>query len=107
MTLLVTPWIDDEHCSYRALATPLPAQKGDTEQNIASRVAFIEKSPRVRVAAMTSGFPEAASNWKYGPKGSAPEYGRYQPSRDWCDNQLRLLGYTLPEDGDDSFPHHI
>jgi hypothetical protein len=72
--------------------------KDDAVEN---RVAFIEKTPRVRIRSMP-GTDHALSrasalradylNWVEGPKGSGPED---EVSRLWCDNMLRLLGYEL------------
>ena len=72
----------DDHCSMRVILDSDPSV-------IANRVAFIEKTPSVRV----SDDPDV--NWEQGPKGCAPEYGKYQPSRDWCDVRLQELGYEL------------
>ena len=33
--------------------------------------------------------------WHEGPKGCGKECGKYQPSRDWCDNMLRRFGVVL------------
>lgn len=86
----LTEWIDEEHCSYRALP--------DTDHtDVANRVAFIEKTPRIRIARYD---PEVGDifdgeKWLSGPKGCSPEYGKYQSSRDWCDAALRGLGYDV------------
>jgi hypothetical protein len=87
---LVTPWIDDGHAAFRSLA-------GKDPNEIEHRVAFIEKTPRVRVAGYTSR-DDDCHNWHEGTCGRAPEYGKYQPSRNWCDRQLHAMGFTLPED---------
>lgn len=79
---LVGPWIDDAdypHCSYRALV-------GTDHTKPENRVAFIEKTPRVRIS---------SEKWEYGDKGCGTLCGRHQPSRDWCDQKLKQLGYTL------------
>lgn len=84
----ITDWLDDDdepYCSMRCIA-------GADKNDVSNRVAFIEKTPRVRVAPYTE--TDDWKNWKQGPKGCAPEYGHYQPSRDWCDEQLRTLGYN-------------
>ena len=83
---VLTGWIDENHCSMRCIA-------GTDPSIISNRVAFIEKTPRIRIAPYTP-YNDAA-NWSEGPKGSAPEYGHYEPSRDWCDAQLTALGYVL------------
>jgi hypothetical protein len=69
------------HASFRY-------KEGGNPQNPDDRVAFIEKTPRVF----------DGSQWVNGPKGCAPEYGRYQPSRDWCDAELLKMGYILGEE---------
>ena len=88
----LTDWINEDHCSFRCIADSDPSI-------IANRVAFIEKTPRVR----TSPFTEIGdcNNWLEGPKGSAPDYGRYAPSRQWCDERLLSMGYVLRESQDD------
>ncbi|MHC5194688.1 hypothetical protein ACYSUW_13135 [Pseudomonas frederiksbergensis] len=85
----VSGWLDEDHCSLRCIHATDPAC-------LASRVAFIEKTPRVRKAASTNIFDDYKA-WEEGPKGCAPEYGRYMPSRNWCDHRLVDLGYELPE----------
>ena len=93
----LSPWIDVDHCSTRVLL-------GTDPQLVGNRVAFIEKSPRVRLSkdkyALETpnviGCREATHDgWIYGPKGSGEFCGRYQPSRDWCDGMLTLLGYEM------------
>lgn len=70
--------------------------------NIADRVAFIEKTPRVRVCKYRYAIEDKSGigaigqdrdAWIYGDKGCAPEYGEYEPSREWCDNMLKILGW--------------
>lgn len=82
----VSEWLDEDHASMRVIA-------GSDPSIIANRVAFIEKTPRVRVGPWEEF--ECGKNWFEGPKGCAPEYGKYQPSRDWCDEQLLQLGYVI------------
>lgn len=74
----LTPWLIDEHASFRAVV-------GTDYSDPKNRRAFIEKTPRV--------FRDG--EWHYGPKGHAPEYGKHQPSRDWCDTELKKIGYEL------------
>lgn len=81
------PWINEDHCSMRCI-------EGTNPEIIANRVAFIEKTPRVRVARAESEFDDW-KGWHEGPKGCGQECGRYAPSREWCDEQLKLLGYEL------------
>lgn len=83
-------WIDIEHCSMRVLEGTDPA-------GVANRVAFIEKHPRVRIAPWSGDLLTDSPNWQFGPRGHAPEYGSYQPSRDWCDAELVKMGYELPD----------
>ncbi len=87
---VASAWMDvpfEDHCSMRILL-------GADPEDIGKRVAFIEKTPRVRVAPY-SDFATDSANWEQGSKGSAPEYGQNQPSRDWCDQRLVELGYAL------------
>jgi hypothetical protein len=58
-------------------------------------VAFIEKTPRVRVGLWTSADTDWR-NWEQGPKGDT-EYGLNHDSRVWCNRQLVELGYELPD----------
>jgi hypothetical protein len=92
----LTPWIDDydDGCAYRLL-------KGK-EDKPCYRMAFIEKTPRIKLPANTYavsidetdiGATTAKVNaWVSGRKGSGPDD---EESREWCDSMLRLLGYTL------------
>lgn len=100
------PWQTvDGYCAVRV-------REGGNVDKIEDRVAFIEKTPRVRIREWHF-TPEHQDflNWAQGPKGQGgggdPEkealYGFYQPSRDWCDAMLRLLGYELADAEED--PH--
>jgi hypothetical protein len=79
--------------------------EGGDPNNVADRVAFIEKTPRVRIAPLVDRERDCKS-WKYGNKGQGGTfevygktiYGYYQPSRDWCDEELKKMGYELPEE---------
>lgn len=98
----VTNWILIDGSAMRVLL-------GKDPEVIANRVAFIEKTPRVRIRADHLGvyrwvyddgtaheerqWPEFL-NWCEGDKGSGPED---EESRAWCDRMLVALGYTLPE----------
>lgn len=96
----ITGWIVVEgYCAMRCVA-------GTDFENVANRVAFIEKSPRVRVAPYEGELDRVILddhvNWEYGPKGSGggdPEtdqtYGFDPESRQWCDNRLQELGYDV------------
>lgn len=77
---------------------------GTDPKIVANRVAFIEKTPRVRIAPWAGSLMEDGRNWRSGPKGVGgaggedPKeqlYGHYPPSREWCDAELRAMGYTL------------
>ena len=84
-------WVMEGHCSMRYVL-------GTDREEIENRVAFIEKTPRVRVATYDGDWFKDYKNWREGPKGCAPEYGQYQPSRDWCDARLIEMGYILTEE---------
>ncbi len=105
----LSPWIvlPGDYCAFRTLADADPL-------DVTKRVAFIEKTPRVRVFASDYAWQSKdsihAANvadrdaWLYGPKGSGgsdghlPErqlYGYDPRSREWADALLRALGYTL------------
>lgn len=94
-----TPWMTlpgAEHCTMRCLANTDPAI-------IANRVAFIEKTPRVRIAPST----DEQTDYRYwtegpkgpgGPDGEVPAnelYGHHPRSQAWCDLQLKTMGYIL------------
>lgn len=83
----ISPWINDGHCSLRCIVGSDPGE-------IANRVAFIEKTPRVRVAPYTT-YEGDSSKWSYGYKGS--DYGKDTVSRAWCDEQLEMMGYRLSD----------
>lgn len=86
MTISISPWIvdtDSTHCWMRIIS-------GSDGSDICNRVAFIEKTPRVRIAPYTKMLTDY-QNWEEGPKGDAPWYGLNQASRDWCDSRLREL----------------
>ena len=83
--ITLTCWISDPdypECFMRIV-------EGSDPLIIQNRVAFIEKTPRIRIS---------STEWKYGNKGCGQELGSFQPSRDWCDNELLRLGYYLRED---------
>jgi hypothetical protein len=81
----LTDWIIiDEYCATRVI-------EGKDPNVVENRVAFIESSPRVRIAPFTS--VDDYKNWEFGSKGS--EYGFDKDSREWCDKKLLELGYTF------------
>lgn len=87
-------WIIVEgHCATRIL-------RGGDINNPHDMVAFIEKTPRVKVRKNKysidsedgiSGEIQKRDAWIYGFKDS--EYGMSEKSRKWCDEMLSLLGY--------------
>jgi hypothetical protein len=92
----LSDWIVvDGYCATRIL-------DGGDVNNVAVRVAFIEKTPRVRTAVFTS--EKDYLNWFEGPKGvggciefyGETVYGFYAPSRAWCDAMLIEMGYDVP-----------
>lgn len=87
--MLLTDWIPAPEASYCYMR----CINGTDINDIANRVAFIEKTTRIRVSPFTN-LRDDSNNWKQGPKGTT-EYGEYQPSRDWCDEKLKELGYIF------------
>lgn len=95
----LTEWlVYDGYCAMRCIA-------GSDTSKVENRVAFIEKTPRVRTSPFTDWRHDHLC-WEQGPKGSGgpdghiPEneyYGFYPPSREWCDRRLVELGYALEE----------
>ncbi|GAA4880177.1 hypothetical protein GCM10023310_70450 [Paenibacillus vulneris] len=91
----LSDWIIvDGHCATRV-------KIGGNPDNVEERVAFIEKTPRVRIN--KNKYCVERKNeigcsmldndaWLYGEKGST-EYGRDKSSRKWCDDMLALLGW--------------
>jgi len=68
--------------------------EGGNVNNIKDRVAFIEKTPRIRIRPYyLLEKDKDFLNWASGPfKGSGPED---EEARAWCDRALVLFGYTL------------
>lgn len=92
----LSDWIMIEHCATRIVA-------GGDPNKVSDRVAFIEKTPRVRLSENKyaveikeagNTFCSGANGdaWIYGPKGSS-EYGHDERSRKWCDQMLQLTGW--------------
>lgn len=74
------------------------AKEGTDPSLVANRVAFIEKTPRVRIRGYWGGpdDPVARSeDWKSWAEGSKGDGPTDESSRDWCDKMLVLLGYEL------------
>lgn len=96
--VVLSPWtVYHDYCAMRFVEGTDPA-------DVANRVAFIEKTPRVRVAAFDhNSKADDCHNWWCGPRGSSGSdnaaqdqtYGFYPLSRQWCDEQLVALGYVL------------
>jgi hypothetical protein len=83
----VSPWqVVDEYCVARVI-------EGGNPDNVLDRVAFIEKTPRVRIRrnVYSSSCPDFL-NWAEGFKGDGPND---DISRKWCDSMLELLGYEV------------
>lgn len=86
---IVGPWTlcEDGAGAYRALL--------DTDgEVITNRVAFIEKTPRIRIRREDQ-YTEDYLNWASGPfKGYGP---LDDASRAWCDEALALFGYRVKD----------
>lgn len=66
--------------------------KGSDSSKVENRVAFIEKTPRIRISSFTDEDNDF-KNWKFGDKGS--DYGFDEASRKWCDDELLKIGYIF------------
>ena len=87
MKKIAGPWqLFDGFCSMRVLL--------DQEPTLENRVAFIEKTPRVRVQPFTTNDAET-TKWSYGYKGEPYAHDQHREERAWCDQQLLNMGYTL------------
>lgn len=85
-------WMPDpdySHCSMRII-------EGTDARDIRNRVAFIEKTPRIRVTPYDTGVPEF-EDWKKWHSGFKGDDGWDEVSRGWCDQQLLSLGYVVPD----------
>jgi hypothetical protein len=84
----VGPWqVVDGFCTARVI-------EGGDPDKIADRVAFIEKTPRIRIREAVqfgSDYPDFL-NWAEGPRGLGPDDPEPQQ---WCDDMLKLLGYEV------------
>jgi hypothetical protein len=67
--------------------------EGTDPNVVANRVAFIEKTPRVRVQLCTNE-QEDWRNWHCGWKG---EDGWDKVAQGWCDSHLQTLCYDVPD----------
>lgn len=97
----LSPWtVCEGHCAMRFV-------EGTDPNIVANRVAFIEKTARIRIYPFEHNPENDGLNWKYGVRGRAcshdedaeraQAYGLYPPSREWCDRELHRLGYVLPD----------
>lgn len=85
----LSPWTADPdypECSMRFI-------EGSDPLNTANRVAFIEKSPRVRFKPFDNNIGDGG-NWHYGWKG---DEGWDEVAQGWCDTHLQTLGYIVPD----------
>lgn len=81
-----SPWIMiEDYCATRVI-------EGTDPSKVANRVAFIEKSGRVRIAPHTKERDDL--NWEHVVKGDR-EYGRNENTRRMCDEKLVAMGYEL------------
>ena len=96
----VSGWTQDPgaaHCCFVYV-------EGGNPDNVVDRVAFIEKSPRVRVKSALPDGVDPPGAWRYGHKGSGGSgdaqaqgiYGFDARSRQWCERQLKRMGYVMP-----------
>ncbi len=81
-----TPDTDGAYCSMRYI-------EGTDPSVIANRVAFIEKTPRVRAYPFTNDSDDW-KNWHAGWKG---DDGWCEVAQGWCDQHLLSLGYEVPD----------
>lgn len=87
--LKVSPWVavpGSEYCSMRFL-------EGTDLNVVDNRVAFIEKTPRVRFLP-ASLLSEDWLNWHQGWKG---DDGWDEVAQGWCDTHLLAMGYDVPD----------
>lgn len=85
----VSPWTtvpDAPWCAMRFV-------EGTDANDVANRVAFIEKTPRVRVGPYLN-WEHDWRNWYEGWKG---DNGHCPKARGWCDQNLLLMGYEVPD----------
>jgi hypothetical protein len=60
---------------------------------VANRVAFIEKTPRVRFQP----FNNPADDWRNWHQGWKGDDGWDEVAQGWCDAHLLTLGYVVPD----------
>lgn len=85
--MILSDWIlIDEYCYCRVLDGTDPMQ-------VKNRVAFIEKTPRVRINSYTD-IDTDFKNWKEVGFGTS-DRGKDENSRKMCDDYLKTLGYKF------------
>ena len=67
---------------------------GTDSELLENRIAFIKKTPRVRIAEYTTEMDDQGK-WFFSTYGGTSEYGFDEDSRAWCDKELIKLGYTF------------
>jgi hypothetical protein len=94
----ISPWVKifEEFDGREYCAGMTRIVEGGDLNKIADRVAFIEKTPRIRIRNGSGFMPfdmhNDYLNWAERPwKGDGPED---KESMQWCDDALRLFGYT-------------
>ena len=87
--LRVSAWTADPdapYCSMRFL-------EGTDPTAVANRVAFIEKTPRVRFQP----FSNPSDDWKGWHQGWKGDDGWDAAAQGWCDQHLLAMGYVVPD----------
>ena len=87
----LSKWIKVEgHCWTRIV-------EGGDYNNISDRVAFIEKSPRVRTGRdEVFDFLNDTKHWRFETI-KDKNYDSTISEKDWCDRELRIMGYELSD----------
>ncbi len=96
----LSPWIEIEEDigGAKYITGAMRTYVGADPGRVCNRVAFIEKTPRIRIRSgdmhpATKYDPEDHRNWAEGPfKGDGPQDPE---SRKWCDKALVLFGHEL------------
>jgi hypothetical protein len=89
----VSPWTadpDGAYCSLRYI-------EGTDPKIVANRVAFIEKTPRIRDGAFPAGNDEHNDSLNWHARGWKGDGGWDEDSQGWCDARLIALGYIVPD----------
>lgn len=91
----LSPWIT-EYYDNGSPSGSMRIIEGTNQNNINNRVAFIEKTPRVRIRNHSlNANHDDYLNWASGFKGDGP---LDEESKKWCDDMLRVMGYQFPLD---------